>query len=99
MIAVTWIKPKNLSAFVSLYSGEVFIIVMLALLLHNKLISAVNLGYSVVGILGTLLVRKLGRDWLSYVISVVSLVWYFLWWRFVEESLHPNRPKRDVSKL
>ncbi|CAG9769291.1 unnamed protein product [Ceutorhynchus assimilis] len=79
MLAVTWIKPKNISAFVSLYS-------------------AVNLGYSVVGILGTLLVRKLGRDWLSYVISVISGIWYFLWWRFVEESLHPNRPKRDEHR-
>ncbi|ENN76129.1 hypothetical protein D910_04909 [Dendroctonus ponderosae] len=79
MLAVTWIKPKNLSAFVSLYS-------------------AVNLGYAVVGILGTVLVRHWGRDWLSYVISVVSGVWYFLWWRFVEESLHPNRPKRDEHR-
>lgn len=58
---------------------------------------AVNLGYAIVGILGTVLVRNLGRDWLSYVISLSSFLWYFLWWRFVEESLHPNRPKRDVS--
>ncbi|KAJ8974732.1 hypothetical protein NQ317_010610 [Molorchus minor] len=79
MLAVTWIKPKHLSGFVSLYT-------------------AVNLGYAVVGILGTVLVRQLGRDWLSYVISLSSLVWYFLWWRFVEESLHPNRPKRDEHR-
>ncbi|XP_076267942.1 sialin-like isoform X1 [Rhynchophorus ferrugineus] len=79
MLAVTWIKNKNLSAFVSLYA-------------------AVNLGYSVVGILGTILVRKCGRDWLSYVISAVSCAWYFLWWRFVEEALHPNRPKRDEHR-
>lgn len=78
MLAVTWIKTKHVSAFISLYT-------------------AVNLGYAVVGILGTLLVRSLGRDWLSYVIALSSFLWYFLWWRFVEESLHPNRPKRDVS--
>ncbi|XP_050308840.1 sialin-like [Anthonomus grandis grandis] len=79
VLAVTWIKPKNISAFVSLYS-------------------AVNLGYSVVGILGTILVRKLGRDWLSYIISLIAGLWYFLWWLFVEESLHPNRPKRDEHR-
>ncbi|KAJ8962181.1 hypothetical protein NQ318_018142 [Aromia moschata] len=79
MLAVTWIKPKHVSGFVSLYT-------------------AVNLGYAVVGILGTLLVRSLGRDWLSYVITLASLIWYFLWWRFVEESLHPNRPKRDEHR-
>lgn len=59
---------------------------------------AVNLGYAVVGILGTLLVRKLGRDWLSYVIASAAGLWYFLWWRFVEYTLNPNRLKRDVSK-
>jgi hypothetical protein len=48
--------------------------------------------------LGTLLVRSFGRDWLSYVIALCSFLWYFLWWRFVEESLHPNRPKRDEHK-
>ncbi|KAJ8910333.1 hypothetical protein NQ315_005629 [Exocentrus adspersus] len=78
MLAVTWIKHKHISGFVSLYT-------------------AVNLGYAVVGILGTVLVRNLGRDWLSYVISLSSFLWYFLWWRFVEESLHPNRPKRDFA--
>lgn len=61
--------------------------------------AAVNLGYAIVGILGTVLVMKCGRDWLSYIISFTSLIWYFFWWRFVEESLHPNRPKRDVSIL
>jgi ACS family sodium-dependent inorganic phosphate cotransporter len=79
MLAVTWIKPKHVSGFVSLYT-------------------AVNLGYAIVGILGTLLVRSFGRDWLSYVIALCSFLWYFLWWRFVEESLHPNRPKRDEHK-
>ncbi|XP_015840882.1 sialin [Tribolium castaneum] len=79
MLAVTWIKTKHVSAFVSLYT-------------------AVNLGYAVVGILGTLLVRSCGRDFLSYVIAMSSFLWYFLWWRFVEESLHPNRPKRDEHR-
>ncbi|KAJ8970462.1 hypothetical protein NQ314_001214 [Rhamnusium bicolor] len=79
MLAVTWIKHKHVSGFVSLYT-------------------AVNLGYAIVGILGTVLVRNLGRDWLSYVIAFSSFLWYFLWWRFVEESLHPNRPKRDEHR-
>ncbi|KAG5865857.1 hypothetical protein JTB14_033024 [Gonioctena quinquepunctata] len=79
MLAVTWIKPKHVSGFVSLYT-------------------AVNLGYAIVGILGTVLVRKLGRDWLSYIIALSSFFWYFLWWRFVEESLHPNHPKRDEHR-
>lgn len=78
MLAVTWIKPKYVSGFISLYT-------------------AVNLGYAFVGILGTVLVRTFGRDWLSYIISMLSFLWFFLWWRFVEESLHLNRPKRDVS--
>ncbi|CAH1175771.1 unnamed protein product [Phaedon cochleariae] len=79
MLAVTWIKPKHISGFISLYA-------------------AVNFGYAVVGILGTMLVRKLGRDWLSYVISLCSFLWYFLWWRFVDQSLAPNRPKRDEHR-
>ncbi|XP_028127894.1 sialin-like [Diabrotica virgifera virgifera] len=79
MLAVTWIKPKHLSGFVSLYT-------------------AVNLGYAIVGILGTLLVKQMGRDWLSYLIASITFLWYFLWWRFVEESLQPNRPKRDEHK-
>lgn len=73
--------------------------ICIILISHCICHSAVNLGYSVVGILGTLLVRKWGRDWLSYIISVVAGIWYFLWWRFVEESLHPNRPKRDVTLI
>nr|CAH7751468.1 unnamed protein product [Callosobruchus chinensis] len=79
MLAVTWIKSKYVSGFVSLYT-------------------AVNLGYAVVGILGTIVVRKLGRDFLSYVISFTSIVWYFLWWRFVDISLFPNRVKRDEHR-
>ncbi|XP_045468044.1 sialin-like [Harmonia axyridis] len=79
MIAVTWIKPKNVSAFVCLYS-------------------AVNLGYAIVGILGTILVHSFGRDWLSYVISGLAFFWYFFWWRFVEESLQYNHPKRDEHR-
>ncbi|CAH0553795.1 unnamed protein product [Brassicogethes aeneus] len=79
MLAVTWIKRKHITGFISLYT-------------------AVNLGYAIVGILGTMLVRKLGRDWLSYTIAMSTCVWYFLWWRFVEESLHPNRPKRDEHR-
>ncbi|XP_057653518.1 sialin-like [Diorhabda carinulata] len=79
MLAVTWIKPKHVSGFVSLYT-------------------AVNLGYAIVGILGSFLVKKLGRDWLSYVISLTTFLWYFLWWRFVEQSLNPYRPKRDEHR-
>ncbi|GJQ69609.1 hypothetical protein Trydic_g6702 [Trypoxylus dichotomus] len=80
MLAVTWFKPKNLSAFVSTYT-------------------AVNLGYAIVGLLGTMLVRFIGRDWLSYAITAISCSWYFLWWRFVEETLNPNRPIRDEHRL
>lgn len=61
--------------------------------------TAVNLGYAVVGILGTMLVRVTGRDSISYLISVIALLWYCLWWRFVEESLSLTMPKRDVSTL
>lgn len=57
--------------------------------------TAVNLGYAVAGLLGTPLVRSLGRDSLSYVICSVAVCWYVLWWRFVEESLSPNMPIRD----
>ncbi|XP_017781574.1 PREDICTED: sialin-like [Nicrophorus vespilloides] len=78
-LAVTWFKPKQLSAFVSTYT-------------------AVNLGYAVVGLLGTALVRSLGRDWLSYAIAFFAVIWYFLWWRFVEERLNPNRPIRDEHR-
>lgn len=60
---------------------------------------AVNLGYAVVGLLGTPLVRHLGRDWLSYIITLIAIIWYFLWWKFVEETLNPNRPIRDVSSI
>ncbi|KAK5649238.1 hypothetical protein RI129_000267 [Pyrocoelia pectoralis] len=61
--------------------------------------TAVNLGYAIVGLLGTPLVRLCGRDSLSYIICLASCLWYFLWWRFVEESLNPNRPIRDEHKL
>lgn len=62
------------------------------------LYTAVNLGYSIVGILGTSLVHRLGRDWLSYIITAITSFWYFFWWRFVEESLQINRPKRDEHR-
>lgn len=98
MLAVTWFKPKHLSGFVSTYAGKcinspesfkelIFILKKIA----------VNLGYAVVGLIGTPLVRYLGRDSLSYAIAISASLWYFLWWRFVEETLNPNRPKRDVS--
>ncbi|XP_065157399.1 sialin-like [Atheta coriaria] len=61
--------------------------------------TAVNLGYAVVGLLGTPLVRHLGRDWLSYIITLIAIIWYFLWWKFVEETLNPNRPIRDEHRL
>lgn len=64
-----------------------------------SLYAAVNLGYAVVGLLGTPLVRYVGRDWLSYVITCIAIIWYFLWWRFVEETLNPNRPIRDEHRL
>lgn len=63
----------------------------------KQLFAAVNLGYAIVGILGTIVVRKLGRDWLSYIIAAAAGLWYFLWWRFVEYTLNPNRLKRDVN--
>ncbi|GLV43628.1 uncharacterized protein CBL_07045 [Carabus blaptoides fortunei] len=60
--------------------------------------TAVNLGYAVVGLLGTPLVRTVGRDILSYAICLTAVLWYFLWWRFVEESLSPSMPKRDEHR-
>lgn len=61
--------------------------------------TAVNLGYAIVGLLGTPLVRSVGRDSISYLISMVAVLWYCLWWRFVEENLSLTRPKRDVRSI
>lgn len=58
-------------------------------------LQAVSVGYSLTGWLGTELVRRYGRDSLCYVLVLLSLTWYFLFLRYVQDT--PKSYQHDTN--
>ncbi|XP_066994039.2 sialin [Anabrus simplex] len=63
--------------------------------------SAVSVGYAAVGLVGTRVVQLVGRDWLCYVLTVLTVLWFLAWYQMVHDcpADHPRLSAEQRQRL